>query len=241
MAKVRAREERRRTLMLAAQRGASRRARDQAFSQLVKEFASTIGWVVGRYAGYLDVDDVRQIALTALWGAVRRYDPDKLGDGGSTLAYTTKWMRSSILDRLRHLYRRKRRGQRDEVSLDHPTPDGAAPPEPAVHDDGPRRVDDHDQLVTWWRAHGHRISPLERRVLGLWAGGHSYVEVAALLGEAEVTVTRRGLGATDRVTARRRIDRRGIDNALRRIKEKCARIRDETVPVGKKPKGRSKF
>lgn len=119
-------------------------------------------------------DDVVQEVFVRLWEQPDRFDPER----GSLRAFLIMDTRARAVDRLRRDGARRRREEREAVA------------QPATHDDS---LEVWDRLLaTHLQDALGTLSADERSAIELaYFGGHTYRDVAVLLGEPEGTVKSR--------------------------------------------------
>jgi RNA polymerase sigma-70 factor (ECF subfamily) len=151
-----------------------------AFGQLYDELAPLVHGVVQRVVrDPAQSDEVTQEVFVELWRLAARYDETK----GSVRSWAVTVAHRRAIDRVRSEQKARERAAREVANV---TPD---------HDDVTDRVESEIQVdldrVRVRRALGN-LTALQREAVELaYFGGHTYREVAVLLGVAEGTVKSR--------------------------------------------------
>lgn len=152
------------------------RGDQQAFAALYDELAPLVHGVVLRTVrDPAQSDEVTQEVFVELWRLAARFDESK----GSVRGWATTVAHRRAIDRVRSEQAARDRVAREISNVEVP------------HDDVVERVESTIDRARVRRALD-RLTDLQREAVELaWFGGHTYKEVAVLLGVAEGTVKTR--------------------------------------------------
>ena len=169
----------------------SKHSDEQAFSELVLRYLGRISFIARKYSarGYEHTDFVQE-GLIGLYSAARTYDP---AGARSFHSYALLCAERRLISVIRKQNSHKAVPSSLLVgldSLDLDTPDPSSAPDGAV------------MLKATFDQLSRILSRREMQVLKLYCKGHSYAQIAEILG----------------------ISRKSVDNALQRVRRKCGNL-----------------
>lgn len=169
----------------------SKHSDEQAFSELVLRYLGRISFIARKYSarGYEHTDFVQE-GLIGLYSAARTYDP---AGARSFHSYALLCAERRLISVIRKQNSNKAVPSSLLVgldSLDRDTPDPSSAPDGAV------------MLKATFDQLSRILSRREMQVLKLYCKGHSYAQIAEILG----------------------ISRKSVDNALQRVRRKCGNL-----------------
>lgn len=169
----------------------SKHSDEQAFSELVLRYLGRISFIARKYSarGYEHTDFVQE-GLIGLYSAARTYDP---AGARSFHSYALLCAERRLISVIRKQNSNKAVPSSLLVgldSLDLDTPDPSSAPDGAV------------MLKATFDQLSRILSRREMQVLKLYCKGHSYAQIAEILG----------------------ISRKSVDNALQRVRRKCGNL-----------------
>lgn len=187
----------------------AKRAKDgcaASFDELLQRYRFRLRADARRYfirAG-ADYDDLVQEAMIGFFKAVRDFNPGR----GSFSAFVELCVNRQVITFIKSMTRQKHRISNNALSLDAPWGPGQSEPLSAPV---PRATPDFAQQMAhaaFLERLSNRCSPMERRVLGMYATGYTYEEIGTALG----------------------VGYKSIDCTIWRIKVKAKKLLSESDP-----------